>query len=98
MRSLVKTLAVAMAFSAMPIAAQPPVKGSVSSNSSRPLSSTNRQGAVTEEQAYERLRNAGFANISELLQDDDGTWRCRASINGDIELIGVDALLNIVGL
>jgi hypothetical protein len=52
--------------------------------------------SFTEGQAQDRILAAGFANVSELTQDDKGIWRGTAQLQGQKVNVAVDYKGNVV--
>lgn len=52
--------------------------------------------SFTEEQARERIADAGYTDVGPLTQDDNGVWRGTASKAGMAVNVGVDYQGNVV--
>ena len=79
--------------------------GAASDNASTPAANTsdNPQSAslvpgansFTEAQAQDRIKNAGFADVSGLAKDDKGIWRGKATKDGKAVSVGLDYQGNV---
>jgi hypothetical protein len=100
-------IAAVLAFVASGAVAQtqnPPAKDGPQNSAINTESSSNRQVAApvagansfTEGEAKSRIEKMGFANVSDLLKDDNGIWRGRAMKDGQMVDISVDYQGNVI--
>ena len=73
----------------------------------QPATSTEQTGSIdrvtlvagensfTENQAQDRIKNAGFTNVSGLTMDDQGIWRGTASKGAQTVNVGLDFKGNV---
>lgn len=71
----------------------PAVKTTDTPSPSAPVPGAN---SFTEDQAKDRIEDAGYSNVSELTKDDQGIWRGKASKDGKNITIALDYQGNIV--
>jgi hypothetical protein len=51
--------------------------------------------SFTEDQARSRIEDAGFGDVTELTQDDQGIWRAKAMRDGKPVSVGIDYKGNV---
>jgi putative membrane protein len=71
----------------------PAVKTTDTPSPSAPVPGAN---SFTEDQAKDRIEDAGYSNVSKLTKDDQGIWRGKASKDGKNITIALDYQGNIV--
>jgi putative membrane protein len=71
----------------------PAVKTTDTPSPSAPVPGAN---SFTEDQAQDRIEDAGYSNVSKLTKDDQGIWRGQASKDGKSIPIALDYQGNIV--
>jgi hypothetical protein len=64
-----------------------------SKNATAPVEGAN---SFTEDQAKERIVEAGYANVTELALDDKGIWKAKAMKAGKAVTVALDYQGNIV--
>jgi hypothetical protein len=100
-------IAAVLAFVASGAVAQtqnPPAKDGPQNSAINTESSSNRQVAApvagansfTEGEAKSRIEKMGFANVSDLLKDDNGIWRGRAMKDGQMVDVSLDYQGNVI--
>ncbi|WP_426232074.1 PepSY domain-containing protein [Pararhizobium sp. DWP3-4] len=62
-------------------------------NSTAPVEGAN---SFTEEQAKERIAEAGYADVTDLKLDDKGVWQGKATKDGKPLMVSMDYQGNIV--
>lgn len=62
-------------------------------NTTAPVEGAN---SFTEEQAKDRITEAGYGNITELMLDDKGVWQAKATKDGKPVAVSLDYQGNIV--
>ncbi|WP_418902004.1 hypothetical protein [Terripilifer ovatus] len=100
MRSIIYSIIIAgsatAAFAQSPPATNAPGNNAVNSsgvnNSSTPVAGAN---SFTEAQAKSRLEANGYSTVSNLMKDDKGIWRGKASKDGKSVDVTVDFQGNI---
>jgi hypothetical protein len=106
MRSLLLTGAL-LAFVASGAVAQttnPPAQKGPQNSAINKSDSTNRQAAApvegrnsfTEGEARSRIEKMGFANVNNLVKDDQGVWRGRAMKDGRQVDVSLDFQGNVI--
>lgn len=95
----------AIAFSATSVFAQetkpatssdgdtPAVATPTDQNAAAPVEGAN---SFTEDQAKERIVEAGYADVTELKLDDQGVWQGKATKDGKSVMVSMDYQGNIV--
>ncbi|WP_276121996.1 PepSY domain-containing protein [Pararhizobium qamdonense] len=91
----------AIAFSATSLFAQetkpdgdnPVVATPSEQNASAPVEGAN---SFTEDQAKERITEAGYAGVTELKLDDKGVWQGKATKDGKAIVVSLDYQGNVV--
>lgn len=63
------------------------------SNATAPVEGAN---SFTENQAKDRIAEAGYAGVSELMLDDKGVWQAKATKDGKPVAVSLDYQGNIV--
>ncbi len=61
-------------------------------NSDAPVAGRN---SFTEGQAKSKIEDAGYTNVTELMKDDNGIWRGKASKAGSAASVSVDFQGNV---
>ena len=100
-------IAAVLAFVASGAVAQtqnPPAKDGPQNSAINTESSSNRQvtapiagaNSFTEGEAKSRIEKMGFANVSDLLKDDNGIWRGRAMKDGQMVDVSLDYQGNVI--
>ena len=79
----------------VPSATSPATTGSTSRAAINAAPLENGANSFTEEQAHQRLRDAGISDITGLAKDDAGVWRGRGSWQGKAVAVGLDFRGNI---
>ncbi|WP_027154420.1 DUF4142 domain-containing protein [Mesorhizobium sp. WSM2561] len=74
-------------------ATTPAVKTTGPSSAAAPVPGAN---SFTEEQAKNRIQDAGYSNVSKLTKDDRGIWRGEASKDGKNTAVALDYQGNVV--
>ncbi|CAN7671258.1 PepSY domain-containing protein [Rhizobium sp. LjRoot30] len=64
-----------------------------STNSTAPVEGAN---SFTEDQARERITEAGYSDVSGLMLDDKGVWQAKATKDGKSVAVSLDYQGNIV--
>jgi hypothetical protein len=54
--------------------------------------------SFTEDQARERITNAGYTDVTSLTKADDGTWRANATKGGQMSSVVMDYQGNITAM
>jgi hypothetical protein len=84
------------AFAQNPPAQSGPNNNAVNSrgenNSNAPVAGRN---SFTEGQAKSKIEGAGYTNVSELKEDDNGVWRGKANKGGSSTSVSVDFQGNV---
>lgn len=62
-------------------------------NPTAPVEGAN---SFTENQAKERIEENGFTNVMELMKDDQGVWRAKATKDGAEQNVSLDYQGNVV--
>lgn len=65
-------------------------------DSKNPTAPVEGENSFTEEQAKERITKAGYADVTELTQDDKGVWRGTAMKDGKTVNVALDYQGNVV--
>jgi hypothetical protein len=78
---------------APPAADTPPMATAPSTDPNAPLAGAN---SFTENQAKERIENAGLTQVTGLKKDDQGIWRGRAMQGGKETDVALDYRGNVV--
>ena len=100
----VATILAVLASSVMAQTQNPPAQDSPQNSAINTQDSSNRQvnapvagaNSFTEGQAKSRIENMGFANVTDLKQDDNGVWRGRAMKSGQTVDVSVDYQGNVI--
>ncbi|HTO30536.1 MAG TPA: PepSY domain-containing protein [Pararhizobium sp.] len=104
MKNLLITAA-AVAFSATSVFAQetkpaanpdgdtPAVATPSDQNATAPVAGAN---SFTEDQARDRIVEAGYADVTELKLDDKGVWQAKATKDGKPAMVSMDYQGNVV--
>src|SRR5215208_7461643 len=93
-----------LASGAMAQTQNPPAQDSPQNSAINTQDSSNRQvnapvagaNSFTQGEAESRIEKMGFANVSDLQQDDDGVWRGRAMKDGKTVEVSLDYQGNVI--
>ena len=91
MVKLLTAVAVAVALPALAFA-ETPVKNTTNTTEAAPLEGAN---SFTENQARERVVEAGYTKVGALQKDDKGIWRAKAIKDGASVAVAVDFKGNV---
>jgi hypothetical protein len=61
-------------------------------NSNAPVAGRN---SFTEGQAKSKIEDAGYTNVTELIKDDNGIWRGKATKSGSSTAVSIDFQGNV---
>ena len=70
-----------------------PVATPSEQNATAPVEGAN---SFTEDQAKERITEAGYADVTELKLDDKGVWQGKATRDGKAVVVSLDYQGNVV--
>jgi putative membrane protein len=76
-----------------PSSTTPAVTTTDTANPAAPVPGAN---SFTEDQAKDRIQDAGFSGVSKLTKDDQGIWRGQASKDGKTTSVALDYQGNVV--
>lgn len=94
MKKLVLASVMAAAF-AMPALAEDAKTPAVAGEATNPAAPVAGANSFTEAQARDQIAEAGYSEVSNLVKDDQGIWRGKASKDGAVHDVAVDFQGNV---